>query len=316
MQIIDLTPPPTIPRDGWDRPLVVPKQGGRPGALTRATTFIDCIEDKSALSDWKSRNTLIGAAKRPDLLDVVRQLDPQDPGGKRRLNQLAEQAQEIAGANVKREKGTHLHTLSEYVDRGEPLPAGTSVQDQLDMAAYLTETSAFTVRAVERFVAVSELRTGGTFDRLLEYSGPGPDGEHIEGLFIGDLKTGTVEYSRLKMAMQLAVYSRGEFYDYTRFPVDPADRKAFAAWKKREVPAAEAAEAYAPLHGVSQKWGVIINLPAGSGECTLHWVDLEIGWAAARLALEVRATRSVKGAMLPWVSGVTESKAAQLPAAC
>jgi hypothetical protein len=310
LKFIDLTPDLTVPRDGWDRPLVVPKQGGRPVALTRTTTFIDCIEDKSAISDWKSRMTLVGAAKRPSILDVVRQLDPDDPDGKRRLNALAEQAQDISGANRKREKGTHLHALSEYVDRGEPLPAGTAAKDVLDMAAYMAATVDFEVKAVEKFVVVPELRTGGTFDRLLEYSGPGPDGKHVEGLYIGDLKTGSVQYGALKMAMQLAVYSRGEFYDYTRFPVDPADRKAFAAWKKREVPAAEAAQAYTPLQGVSQKWGVIINLPAGSGECTLHWVDLEIGWAAARLAMEVRATRSLKGAMLPWVGGVTAAKAA------
>ncbi|MFI6205894.1 hypothetical protein ACIBAI_05765 [Streptomyces sp. NPDC051041] len=310
MKFIDLTPELTVPRDGRDRPLVVPKHGGKPVALTRTTTFIDCIEDKSAISDWKARMTLVGAARRPSILDVARQLDPDDPDDKRRLNALAEQAQDISGANAKREKGTHLHTLSEYVDRGEPLPAGTSAKDVLDMAAYMAATVDFEVRAVEKFVVVPELRTGGTFDRLLEYAGPGPNGEHVEGLFIGDLKTGSVQYGALKMAMQLAVYSRGELYDHTRFPVDPADRKAFADWKKREVPAAEAAQAYTPLPAVSQKWGIIINLPAGSGECTLHWVDLEIGWAAARLAMEVRATRSLKGAMLPWVSGVTDQKAA------
>ncbi|MEW1694470.1 hypothetical protein [Streptomyces sp. NPDC091278] len=306
MRIVDLTPVLDVPRDGWDRPLVVPKQGGKPVALARTTTFIDCIEDKSALSGWKSRMTLMGAAKRPDLLSVVRQLDPEKPQDKRRLTQLTEQAQSIAGANVKREKGTHLHTLSEYVDRGQQLPAGTSALDQLDMSAYMGATVPFSVKAVERFVVVPELGTGGTFDRLLEYAGPGPDGEHIEGHYIGDLKTGSVQYGALKMATQLAVYSRGEFYDYTRFPVDPADRRAFAAWKKREVSAEEAAVAYSPLPGrVSKKWGIIINLPAGSGECTLHWVDLEIGWAAARLARQIRATRSTKGAMLPWVSGVT-----------
>ncbi|MGW1558299.1 hypothetical protein ACWCQ1_17515 [Streptomyces sp. NPDC002144] len=311
MKIVDLTPTPTVPRDGWDRPLVIPKQGGKPRALTRTTTFIDCIEDKSALSDWHKRMTLVGAAKRPDLLDVVRQLDPEDQADKRRLTALAEQAIDIAGANTKREKGTHLHTLSEYVDRGEPLPAGTAVRDQLDMAAYMGATVEFTVKAVEKFVVVPELGTGGTFDRLLEYAGPGPDGEHVEGHFIGDLKTGSVQYGALKMASQLAVYSRGEFYDYTRFPVDPADRKAFAAWKKREVPADEAAQAYTPLPGhVSQKWGIIINLPAGSADCTLYWVDLEIGWAAAKLAREIRAMRSVKNAMLPWVTGLTDPKAA------
>ncbi|MER8116259.1 hypothetical protein [Streptomyces sp. NPDC094031] len=306
MRIVELTPTVDVPRDGWDRPLVVPKQGGRPVALTRTTTFIDCIEDKSALSGWKSRMTLVGAAMRPDLLNMVSQLDPQDPADKRKLDRLAEQAQDISGANAKREKGTHLHTLSEYVDRGQSLPAGTSAADQLDMSAYMGATVPFTVKAVERFVVVPKLGTGGTFDRLLEYAGPGPYGEHVEGHYIGDLKTGSVQYGALKMATQLAVYSRGEFYDHTLFPVDPADRKAFVAWKKREVPAEEAAAAYSPLPGhVSKKWGIIINLPAGSGECTLHWVDLEIGWAAARLARQIRTTRSTKGAMLPWVSGVT-----------
>ncbi|SNS50786.1 hypothetical protein [Actinacidiphila glaucinigra] len=310
MKFVDLTPASTVPRDGWDRPLVIPKQGGKPKALTRTTTFIDCIEDKSAISDWKARMTLVGAMKRPSMLDVVKQLDPENPDDKRKLNALAEQAQDISGANVKREKGTHLHTLSEYVDRGEALPAGTPVNDLRDMTAYMGATVEFTVKGVEKFVVVPELGTGGTFDRTLEYAGPGPDGERVEGLFIGDLKTGSVQYGALKMAAQLAVYSRGEFYDYTRFPVDPADRKAFAAWKKREVPADEAATAYRPMPEVSQKWGIIINLPSGSGECTLHWVDLEIGWAAAKLAKEIRAMRSVKNAMLPWVTGLTDSKVA------
>ncbi|MFI0985007.1 hypothetical protein [Streptomyces exfoliatus] len=309
MRIVELKPAPTVPRDGRDRPLVIPKMGGRPVALTRTTTFIDCVEDKSALSSWKSRMTLVGASKRPALLDVVRQLDPDDASDKRRLNALTERAQDLSGAHAKREKGTRLHTLSEYVDRGEPLPAGTPLVDRLDMAAYLGSTVDFDVRAVERFVVVPELGTGGTFDRLLAYEGPGPDGEHVEGLLIGDLKTGSVKYGALKMAMQLAVYSRGELYDFTRFPVDIRDGKALAAWRRREVPATEAARAYASLPDeVSRKWGIIIHLPAGSAECTPYWVDLEIGWAAARLARDIRAMRGVKGSMLPWTtpaSGVT-----------
>lgn len=136
--------------------------GGKPVPLTRTTTFIDCIEDKAALSDWRSRMTLLGAAARPALLDAARQLDPAAPADKRRLNALAQQAQDIAGASVKRERGTHLHTLSERVDRGEPLPLDTPDSDLSDMAAYLTKTSVFEVKAVEKFVVVPELGTAGT----------------------------------------------------------------------------------------------------------------------------------------------------------
>jgi hypothetical protein len=239
------------------------------------------------------------------LLEAARALDPAHPEDKQRLAALADRALNLSGAHDKRERGTYLHTLSEYADRGEPLPASASASDIRDMAAYMAETVDFEVRAVETFVAVPELRTGGTFDRLLEYVGPGPDGEHIEGLFIGDLKTGDIERSKLKIAMQLAVYSHGEVYDHTRFPVDPMDRKALAAWKKREVAEADAAQAYTPLPGVSQKWGIIISLPAGTGACELHWADLESGWRAAQLALDVRQMRSAPHVLRPWVRRVT-----------
>lgn len=311
MRIVDIpTPVPGVPRDGWDRPLVVPQSGGKPKALARTTTFIDAIEDKSALSAWGRRMTLVGAARQPSILEAAGRLDPENAEDKRQLNALADRAVDLSGAHAKRERGTHLHTLSEYVDRGDPLPASASELDVRDMSAYMGATVHFEVEAVEQFVVVPELGVGGTFDRLLSYSGPGPDGRHIEGRFIGDLKTGSVQYGALKMAAQLGVYSRGVLYDHTRFPVDATDKKALAAWKKRVVPAEEAAQAYTPLPEVSQEWGIIIHLPAGSGECTLYWVNLEIGWRAAKLARDIRQMRGVRDAMLPWVTRLTHSQAA------
>ncbi|MGW1836982.1 hypothetical protein [Streptomyces sp. NPDC002067] len=288
---------PGVPRDGWGRPLVVPKGGGKPRALTRTTSFIDAIEDKSALTAWGKRMVLVGAAAQPSLLDRTRDLDPSTREGRGALNSLAERAVGLAGAHAKREKGTHLHALSERVDQGEELPATASPADVADMAAYKVSTVSLDVVAMERFVVVPELGAGGTFDRLVRYSGPGPDGERVEDLFIADLKTGSVQHGALKIASQLAVYSRGELYDHSRFPADLSDATAFARWKKREVPADEAASAYTPLPPVNQEWGIVVHLPAGTGECTLYWADLRLGWAAAKLAGEVRAMRGVKGAL-------------------
>ncbi|MEU0739273.1 hypothetical protein [Streptomyces sp. NPDC006134] len=282
----------SVPRDGRGRPLVVPKGGGKPRSLTRTTTFVDAIEDKAALGAWRQRMTLVGAARTPSLVARSANVDHTTREGKAELDALAERAMGAAGANDRRERGTHLHTLSEYVDRGEPLPRGASASDLADMAAYKIATADFDVVAVETFVVVDELGVGGTFDRIVRYSGPGPDGRPISGLFIADLKTGSVEYSRLKMAAQLAVYSRGELYDHTKFPVDDRDKKALAAWKRREVPAALASEAYSPAPAVNQDWGIIIHLPAGSGECTPYWADLRLGWEAAQAARITRALRS------------------------
>ncbi|QAY15689.1 exonuclease [Streptomyces phage Bowden] len=295
----------SVPRDGWGRPLIVPEDGGKPKGHTRTTTFIDCIEDKSNLIDWKARNVLVGMTRRPDLADKARELDPEDPADKKRLNALVEQAEDAAGANEKSRKGTYLHDLSEYVDRGDPLPKTISGADLNDMAAYMMATSVLKVIAIEQFVVVPELGVGGTFDRLAFYEGPGPDGKPIAGNFITDTKTGNIQYGKLKMASQLAVYSRGKLYDHTLFPVDASDKKALAEWKKTQFTAEQAAPAYSPLPPVNQDWGIIVHLPAGEGVCNLYWVNLNIGWAMAQLALEVRKARSTKGAMLPFVSQFT-----------
>ncbi|MEX1655500.1 hypothetical protein ABZ960_20325 [Streptomyces pseudovenezuelae] len=300
----------SVPRDGWGRPLVVPQGGGKPKGHTRTTTFIDCIEDKSSLVDWLCRNVLIGASKRPDLLEKARELDPDDPADKKKLNDLAEQAKDAAGANEKSRKGTYLHDLSEYADRGEPLPKTISGQDLNDMAAYMMETSALKVVAVEQFVIVPELSVGGTFDRLSYYEGPGPDGKPISGNFITDTKTGSIEYGKLKMASQLAVYSRGKLYDHTLFPVDANDKAAIKEWKKQEFTAEQAAEAYSPLPPVNQEWGIIVHLPQGEGVCKLYWADLKIGWALAQLALTIRQARSTKGALRPFVNHITTEELA------
>ncbi|MFI2674003.1 hypothetical protein ACH5AU_31355 [Streptomyces albidoflavus] len=285
------SPAPSVPRDGWGRPIAVPKTGGRPRSLTRCTTFIDAIEDKAGLTTWKQRMVLVGASREPSLVSEAAPLSPETIEGRKRLDTIAERAATVAGAHDKRERGTHLHDLSEYVDRGEPLPPSASRADLADMAAYKEATSILDVVAVETFVVVDELSVGGTFDRMVRYFGPGPDGQPISGLFIADLKTGRIE-SGLKIAAQLAVYSRGELYDHRVFPVNDREKKELASWKRRAVPADLAKTAYAPMRAVSQDWGIVIHLPAGSGECSLHWADLRLGWEAAKAAQKTRALRS------------------------
>ncbi|MFG1602833.1 hypothetical protein [Actinoplanes sp. NPDC049265] len=263
-----------VPRDRYDRPLIHIPGRAKPTPYTRCTTFVDCIEDKSALNAWGKRMVLVGAAHDPALVAQARQLDPLDPAGKRALNSLAERATALAGAHAKREKGTHLHKLSEYVDRGEALPGATD-QDVADMAAYKAATLHLDVVHVERLVVVDALTVAGTPDRICFYAGPGPDGTPFAGNVITDLKTGSVERGGLKMAMQLAVYSRGQFYDHIT-------------------------QARSPLPDVSQQWGLIIHLPAGTGQCTVYWIDLTVGWQAVLVAQQVRALRSKRRLMIPF----------------
>ena len=57
-----------IPRDRWGRPMIVPADGGKPVAYTRVSTLAKVLDDKTALTRWKQRQTAIGMSMRPDLV--------------------------------------------------------------------------------------------------------------------------------------------------------------------------------------------------------------------------------------------------------
>lgn len=259
-------------------------QGIREKSYTRVTTFIDVLEDKSFVQAWQERMVLLGIAQDPTFLRGVEYIDPESREGRNDLNRRAQAAKDLGGANRKSDQGTHLHDLSERVDRHEALPAGLPDADYKDMEAYRKGTHPFfKVRHLERLVVNEELGVAGTPDRVSQWIGDGdliaPDGTVIlpEELLITDLKTGRVDFGALKMAMQLAIYSRSEL----------------------NVPGSHEREWMGP---VSERWGIIMHLPAGSGELTLYWADLELGWKAVQVARDVREMRSMsKQALLPFL---------------
>lgn len=52
---------PQVRRDRWDRPIILTPEGKEEG-YRRMTTFIDAIEDKTTLVDWKQRVVVVGVA--------------------------------------------------------------------------------------------------------------------------------------------------------------------------------------------------------------------------------------------------------------
>lgn len=271
-----------VERDRYGRPKIWVPEKKATRCYTRTTRYVDVLSDKSTLDKWGKRMVLVGATKAPPVVEKAKQYDPTVPADKQKLNGLAEELVEIAGANIKREKGTHLHGLSEHVDRGEQLPPCTP-QDAADMVAYRMATIPFDITHIEQLVVHDELKVAGTPDRIAFYDGCTPDGCPAGNLIL-DLKTGSIEYDPLKMAMQLALYSRSVLYSH-------ATRERY------------------PLLGVNQNWGVIIHLPAGSGTATLYWIDLATGWEAVEVAASVRAMRRRQDVLTPF-SG-SESRVTQ-----
>ncbi len=115
----------------------------------------------------------------------------------------------------------------------------------------------------EQFVVNDEARCAGTLDRAYYDSVTGKT-------YIGDTKTGSVEFSGLKFAMQLAIYARSQIYEWN------ADTEE---WDRK------------PLPDIDLSRAILTHLPKGKGECTLYWVNIEKGWEAVKFALDLRELR-------------------------
>lgn len=306
-------PPPltTVPRDGLGRPMVVAPDGGFPEAYTRASTFADAVEDKTALDKWKLRMALVGASLDPSIIKRIRALD--GDGSQRKssefkdgMAELAEEAKDAAGANVASTKGTYLHGLTEFVDAATSVPEGASVDDLMDIAAYMLLVEQYGLQFThrEQFVVCPEFQIGGTPDGIAYCPVPDPDGQ--VGYKITDLKTSqSLDFSALKFAMQLAIYAHGQFYDPTVHPAPPRLTKsgksvsaAWTKWRNTLVTPEMIAPAYSPIPEVSQSWGMILHIPSGSGEATMHWIDLSIGWTGVGIANDVRELRKLRSKTL------------------
>lgn len=259
------------PRSSDPDTAVLP-MGKRFKAYTRVTTYIDVLEDKGNLMDWGKRMVLRGAALDPTFLDGVLDLNPEDKDGRTELSRRAEACAILAGSEEKSTKGTERHDLSEMVDRGESLPTGITDGEARDMFAYWEGTRNFNIVRMEQLVVNDRFLVAGTPDRVSSVVEPveAPDGTIItpDELLITDLKTGRVDYGRLKMAMQLSIYANAKLYDKgSGDRLDPGP--------------------------INKQWGIIMHLPIDSGELTLYWADLELGYRAVSVAEQVREMRSV-----------------------
>jgi hypothetical protein len=244
-----------IPRDRYQRPLVVPPGGGKRVPYRRTTTFVGALEDTYNLQLWKQRQVAIGMGQRPDLVLAASAADPDD---RERLNEIVDKATEHATAAAT--TGTSLHSLTERLDRGQklgrvPEPYGA------DLKAYEKVTRSIEWVGIESFRVLDGWKVAGTADRI---------GRINDALVVAEIKTGSIDYPA-KFAMQLACYARSLPYDIDTDTRGPAQLD------------------------LNLDYALIIHLPAGEGRCQLYRVDIAKGWAGCLLAKQVWDWRSTKG---------------------
>lgn len=247
-----------LPRDQWDRPLIV-RPDGTTQAYRRASSVAEAIEDHYGLNVWKRRLTAEGLAARPDLIGELH------GASKTEVERICEEAFDYAGGNTARRNGSTMHRLTDWLDTGRPLPKRLPENVRAMLDAYKDTTARLRVLDTEQFTVADAIAACGTYDRRVW-------DEETDRTLIGDLKTGQhLDLMAVKTCAQVAVYAAGEHYDldHERSP-----------------------------HGAERDWGLFIWLPwveeAHEAECELRWLDLKnVGRPAIKEAFRVEKFRKI-----------------------
>lgn len=243
-----------VPRDQWDRPLVVPPTGGDPIPYMRVSTFADTLSNGNGLVYWKSRLAARGMAYREDIAALVaglkfstnpdkKQRKKEDAKSNKELDKLIEEA--IASIDDSARYGTAVHAFT------EPEPsAAVPARMQPDVASYQRALLTHQLVCVESetFVVHDELKLGGSFDGIYEHP--------TLGRMIGDKKTGDIKPTPL--VIQLACYAGAQRYDHETLTRTALD--------------------------VRQDVGLLFHIPKGKGATEVYLVPLDAGRRAAAAA--------------------------------
>ncbi|MBF6333422.1 hypothetical protein [Nocardia transvalensis] len=237
------------------------------------STLAKALDDQSGLMQWQSAMVALGVVRERALmarLAAMLSADGYDAYAKNRadLRDITKRALAAAGADRASDNGTAWHIFTEVVDEGQwPEFIPPEAEGPLQAYAETMRRAGVKVLGKEVFVAVDEVRSAGSMDRLLS----------LDGDVMGaDIKSGR-NNSRYPLAVtcQTAIYSHGERYnvaDDTRAPLWP--------------------------DGVNQETALLIEIPRepnrfGKYECGLYKLPIDLGWRAVQLAMDVREMRKM-----------------------
>lgn len=254
-----------VPRDGWDRPMLMPRGQRFRVPYTASSTLADFISNTRGLQKWRERYLARGLGMSPDLAEAAAAesyttgFGEKDEGANkisgRRLDDIIQRALDRVQVHERADWGTAVHSLTEPARHGDYIPP----RMKLDVESWNRAMRGIEIVDTEVFVACDELMTGGTLDHIVRVPG-------LAGLVILDKKTGRRWPG--KSSVQLATYANGEPYDiYTD------ERLTFE-------------EKYG--EPVNLSIGLYGDIPAQQGETRIIPLDLMKGMRAARLATQVR----------------------------
>jgi len=305
---------PIVERDHFGRPKIFNPATGKAKAYTRVTTYIDNLEDKSALEKWKLRTMLeglvlneaaVGDSEGPSVEYHVGQardamhtrdvalakLNKADRKGKLEVGERGQKADAIVKAfkstlDAIAREALDVGGVHERAQKGTDLHALCELYDMQGMAAVSAKLEAEEITPADHADVVayaSAMLAAGIkvleCEQLVVNDEDGIAGT-LDRLVMAKLPGGT-------RAMRMVGDIKTGRVDYGVGKIaqqigqyakgkgyDPADPKA-----RRDLKA-------------NQTKGLLIHLPQGEATCKIYVVDLTLGAKGNKLSSEVRAWRN------------------------
>lgn len=272
--------PEEVPRDQWDRPLIL--VDGVLVPYTRVSTAAGRLKTTVGLEIWKRRHLALALAKFPDLTMMLAGLTYE--ADKKEIDRIVNMACERSEAMVvARHHGTAVHTFTDY-EVGHEIREFVPEVIRPDIAAYdrAIKENGLVLQHKELFVVNDTLCVAGTFDGLyLDLA--------TQKLVLGDKKTAAIIWgprggrkggvSGAYVAGQLGSYHGGRLYD-------PATGDRF------DLPA-----------NLDQKSVMCLHIPRSDGKAEVGRISIEDArHFAALAAMNIDADRRDKHIITPWAA--------------
>lgn len=304
--------------DGQDESVLKP--------YTRVTNWIDVLDDKSQLTDWKLRTTLAGVAALDeldpdgtDLIDLVRAADVEaeaavakldkksrkgklDPGEyaeavdevartyKKTVDEIVERALDQGGAFEKAKRGTHLHSVFEAFDLAYIASKGKLTVDEWIGENPVQDDGPLTIKGRE--VIPADIVDLKAYRAAMDEAGI--EVIECERRVVNDAHGTTGTFDRgLRVKLAGATRATKVIGDLKTGRVDYGAGKITQQIEEyAQGDYYDTATGERERTGYSKTVGILIHSPAGEGRTTIYVVDLKVGARRNKLAVEVKAERA------------------------
>jgi hypothetical protein len=274
-------------RDQYDRPALLRADGKGRAPYLRFSKIGEEFEDRRLLEDWGKRKVAEGVAMNEHLITAVRAHRRK----RNKMNELCEEALQLAKAYERREMGTAEHHFFDDLDLDRPTDRPEYLDDDAEAYEALTRPRLRHLH-VEQFCACDTwigslpVFLAGRPDRISQLKVDLPFPEELQAdagmeympagaTVVVDNKTGRwVKYSQLVWGLQCAAAANAVPYDVH------ADERF--DWK------------IAPR----TDWALIVHAPYREGEARLYWLNIDKAWRQLVIAIARRDANAEKASLM------------------